>query len=66
MDKKIILTYNFHTIYQIYLQHFFHAGFLSSFIEHLKRISQKIPMDRQYRTNEKGGVGDTDKTIDIR
>lgn len=40
MDKKIVLAYNFHTIYRTYLHHF-------------KCISQNIPMDRRNRTHKK-------------
>lgn len=64
MDKKFFLTYNFHTIYLIYLQ-FFHVRCLSSFnisnVFHRTRRCTEKP-HRQV----KGGVGDTDKVIYLR
>ena len=48
MDKNGIYTYNFYTIYQIYLQLTILRFFSTLFQKH---FTKQIPMDRQYRTN---------------
>lgn len=64
MDKKFFLTYNFLTIYLIYLQ-FFSCKTFKQF-QHFKRISQNKTMHRKPHRQVKGGVGDTDKVIYLR